>query len=90
MNQKKLGSFCALAQGMCFGVIPTLIQSATQGEDIPNSMGVLFRFLVASLVLLPVAIMREHRRPGLTPRKLFRIFLSSLFMSVTSILLYTA
>ena len=90
MNQKKLGSFCALGQGMCFGVIPTLIQSATQGEDIPNSMGVLFRFLVASLVLLPVAIMREHRRPGLTPRKLFRIFLSSLFMSVTSILLYTA
>ena len=60
MNIKvgKNGFFYAIAQGMLFGLVHVLIQSAVRGAAVSNETGLLIRFLVSSVVLLPAALRR--------------------------------
>ena len=91
MNRKvgKNGFFYAIAQGMLFGLVHVLIQSAVRGTAVSNETGLLIRFLVSSVVLLPAAL-RRIKQAALSKKLLWKTALASLGMLVTTLLLYAS
>lgn len=88
-NVRNLGFFYAITQGMLFGLVHILIQSAVRTADISNSMGLLIRFFLSSVLLLPAALRRIRCCP--LPRGiLWKVGLAALGMLGTTLLLYSS
>lgn len=89
MNVQNLGFCCAIAQGMFFGLVHILIQSAVRMADITNSMGLLVRFFLSSVILLPLALKRIQHTP-LPKDILWKVCLAAFGMLSTTLLLYAS
>lgn len=89
MKIRNNGFFYAIAQGMLFGLVHVVIQSAVRTGDVSRNMGLFFRFFIGGLILLPIALRRLKYAP-LPKGMLWKVFLAALGMLVTTLLLYAS
>lgn len=89
MKRSFSGYLNAIASGAFYGAIPVVTLFISRSGSIPSTFSVMVRMLIGALLLLPFALPRL-KKSRLTGKFVRQIFLASVLMTVTSILLYTA
>lgn len=79
----------AVCSGISYGLIPILVIGISRRSSAPGTYITMMRMLIAGVILFPVAFRRLKKQP-LKPGCIFRLYVASVFMSVTAILLYSA
>lgn len=79
----------AIASGAFYGAIPVVTLFISRSGRIPSTFSVMVRMLIATMLLLPVALPR-WKKAALSRGFVFRVFVASALMTATCILLYTA
>lgn len=83
------GYLNAIASGAFYGAIPVVTLFISRRGSIPSSFSVMVRMFIGALLLLPLALPRL-KKSEMTGRFVGQVFVASVLMTTTSILLYKA
>ncbi len=89
MKRSLSGYLNAIASGALYGALPVITLFISRIGSVPSTFIVMVRMLLGVLLLLPFALARL-KYCALTKKFVQQVFVASLLMTATSILLYTA
>lgn len=89
MKIDRKGCIAAISSGFLYGVLPLAILSVSSNKDVTSSFVLMLRMFFASIFLLPVAVLKKGFA-AMTRAHVMNTFAASFFLTVTSILIYSA